>query len=182
MFYLQTFEEAALCETLSKNVSKSGYVKPTPVQKHGIPIISAGRDIMACAQTGSGKTVKISLKNKRQSCKLAFGLCVNVFPSIRLHSCYLFCSSWWLTAWPPVASVNSRSRKPLSWPQRGSSSTRFTWRPGSFPLGTLRFGIWQSNADIGIRVAKNNLLWHDMSVRDVQSRHLSLITNHLLLS
>ncbi|KAG7481446.1 hypothetical protein MATL_G00066900 [Megalops atlanticus] len=32
-----TFEEAGLCETLSRNVSKSGYVKPTPVQKHGIP-------------------------------------------------------------------------------------------------------------------------------------------------
>lgn len=55
---VQTFDEAALCETLKKNVSKSGYVKPTPVQKHGIPIISAGRDMMACAQTGSGKTVR----------------------------------------------------------------------------------------------------------------------------
>uniref|UniRef100_A0A672LE14 RNA helicase n=1 Tax=Sinocyclocheilus grahami TaxID=75366 RepID=A0A672LE14_SINGR len=47
-----------LCESLRKNVTKSGYVKPTPVQKHGIPIISAGRDLMACAQTGSGKTVR----------------------------------------------------------------------------------------------------------------------------
>lgn len=57
-FLLQTFDEAQLCESLRKNVSKSGYVKPTPVQKHGIPIISAGRDLMACAQTGSGKTVR----------------------------------------------------------------------------------------------------------------------------
>uniref|UniRef100_A0A669C234 RNA helicase n=1 Tax=Oreochromis niloticus TaxID=8128 RepID=A0A669C234_ORENI len=54
---IMTFDEAALCESLKRNVSKSGYVKPTPVQKHGIPIISAGRDLMACAQTGSGKTV-----------------------------------------------------------------------------------------------------------------------------
>ncbi|XP_075999839.1 putative ATP-dependent RNA helicase DDX4 [Genypterus blacodes] len=58
---IMTFEEAALCETLSRNVSKSGYVKPTPVQKHGIPIVSAGRDIMACAQTGSGKTAAFLL-------------------------------------------------------------------------------------------------------------------------
>ncbi|KAJ8262760.1 hypothetical protein COCON_G00152170 [Conger conger] len=56
-----TFEEAGLCETLARNVSRSGYVKPTPVQKHGIPIIRAGRDLMACAQTGSGKTAAFLL-------------------------------------------------------------------------------------------------------------------------
>ncbi|XP_034459468.1 probable ATP-dependent RNA helicase DDX4 isoform X2 [Hippoglossus hippoglossus] len=58
---LMTFEEAHLCDSLAKNVNKSGYVKPTPVQKHGIPIISAGRDLMACAQTGSGKTAAFLL-------------------------------------------------------------------------------------------------------------------------
>ncbi|KAK2856706.1 hypothetical protein Q5P01_005441 [Channa striata] len=58
---ISSFEEAALCESLRKNVSKSGYVKPTPVQKHGIPIIFAGRDLMACAQTGSGKTAAFLL-------------------------------------------------------------------------------------------------------------------------
>nr|USE40364.1 ATP-dependent RNA helicase [Rachycentron canadum] len=58
---IMSFDEAALCESLRKNVSKSGYVKPTPVQKHGIPIISAGRDLMACAQTGSGKTAAFLL-------------------------------------------------------------------------------------------------------------------------
>ncbi|XP_072514622.1 probable ATP-dependent RNA helicase DDX4 [Salminus brasiliensis] len=58
---IMTFEEAGLCETLRRNVAKSGYVKPTPVQKHGIPIISAKRDLMACAQTGSGKTAAFLL-------------------------------------------------------------------------------------------------------------------------
>ncbi|XP_015813330.1 probable ATP-dependent RNA helicase DDX4 isoform X2 [Nothobranchius furzeri] len=58
---IMTFEEAGLCESLKKNISKSGYVKPTPVQKHGIPIISAGRDLMASAQTGSGKTAAFLL-------------------------------------------------------------------------------------------------------------------------
>ncbi|KAG8035056.1 hypothetical protein G9C98_001546 [Cotesia typhae] len=38
------------------NIKKSNYTKPTPVQKHAIPIILQGRDLMACAQTGSGKT------------------------------------------------------------------------------------------------------------------------------
>ncbi|RXM93724.1 putative ATP-dependent RNA helicase DDX4 [Acipenser ruthenus] len=55
-----TFDEAGLCDTLNKNISKSGYVKPTPVQKHGIPIVLGGCDLMACAQTGSGKTVGLS--------------------------------------------------------------------------------------------------------------------------
>ncbi|XP_048875283.1 probable ATP-dependent RNA helicase DDX4 isoform X2 [Brienomyrus brachyistius] len=56
-----SFEEAGLCESLSRNVMKSGYVKPTPVQKYGIPITKAGRDLMACAQTGSGKTAAFLL-------------------------------------------------------------------------------------------------------------------------
>lgn len=59
LFVFQSFDEAELCESLRKSISKSGYVKPTPVQKHGIPIIFAGRDLMACAQTGSGKTVSV---------------------------------------------------------------------------------------------------------------------------
>lgn len=66
----QTFDEANLCDSLRTTVSKSGYVKPTPVQKHGIPIISAGRDLMACAQTGSGKTVRAINHHHRQLMRL----------------------------------------------------------------------------------------------------------------
>lgn len=54
---ITSFEEAALYDTFKENVKKANYVKPTPVQKHSIPAILAGRDLMACAQTGSGKTV-----------------------------------------------------------------------------------------------------------------------------
>ncbi|XP_037601707.1 probable ATP-dependent RNA helicase DDX4 isoform X3 [Cebus imitator] len=56
-----TFEEANLCQTLSNNIAKAGYTKLTPVQKYSIPIILAGRDLMACAQTGSGKTAAFLL-------------------------------------------------------------------------------------------------------------------------
>nr|CEL68940.1 TPA: ATP-dependent RNA helicase, putative [Neospora caninum Liverpool] len=41
---------------LLQNVSRVNYTKPTPIQKNSIPTILSGRDLMACAQTGSGKT------------------------------------------------------------------------------------------------------------------------------
>ncbi|KAM3585410.1 uncharacterized protein V6R79_017114 [Siganus canaliculatus] len=78
---IMTFDEAALCESLRKNVSKSGYVKPTPVQKHGIPIISAGRDLMACAQTGSGKTAAFLLPILQQL--MADGVAASSFSELQ---------------------------------------------------------------------------------------------------
>ncbi|PWV17455.1 ATP-dependent RNA helicase HEL67 [Trypanosoma cruzi] len=41
---------------LKENVARCRYQKPTPVQKYGIPVVLCGHDLMACAQTGSGKT------------------------------------------------------------------------------------------------------------------------------
>ena len=55
--HISTFEECGFSESAQKNVERCKYTRPTPVQKYAIPIIMAGRDLMACAQTGSGKTV-----------------------------------------------------------------------------------------------------------------------------
>ena len=49
-------QEADLGAALRENVRRAGYALPTPVQRYAIPAALAGRDVMACAQTGSGKT------------------------------------------------------------------------------------------------------------------------------
>ena len=53
---IPAFAEAVLSPVLLGNISRSKYSTPTPVQEYAIPIIMSGRDLMACAQTGSGKT------------------------------------------------------------------------------------------------------------------------------
>ncbi|KAK7330122.1 hypothetical protein VNO77_24308 [Canavalia gladiata] len=53
---VDAFDKTDLDEGLKKNIERCKYVKPTPVQRYAIPIAVAGRDLMVCAQTGSGKT------------------------------------------------------------------------------------------------------------------------------
>ncbi|KAJ6571744.1 P-loop containing nucleoside triphosphate hydrolase protein [Mycena capillaripes] len=50
------FTSPPLDPVLLENIGYARYTNPTPVQKYSIPIVAGGRDLMACAQTGSGKT------------------------------------------------------------------------------------------------------------------------------
>ena len=50
------FKEMGLCNEILSSINDIGYKKPTEIQKKSIPHILMGRDILGCAQTGTGKT------------------------------------------------------------------------------------------------------------------------------
>jgi len=56
-----SFKELGLSAELLRAVNEQGYSEPTPVQRQAIPIILQGRDILAGAQTGTGKTAGFTL-------------------------------------------------------------------------------------------------------------------------
>ena len=56
-----SFEELGLREELLKALATKGYTAPTPIQSKAIPVILAGKDIFARAQTGTGKTDAFAL-------------------------------------------------------------------------------------------------------------------------
>ena len=55
------FEELGLTEPLLRAVRAEGYEIATPIQSQAIPLIAAGRDLVGCAQTGTGKTAAFAL-------------------------------------------------------------------------------------------------------------------------
>ncbi|XP_029283571.1 ATP-dependent RNA helicase DDX3X-like isoform X2 [Cottoperca gobio] len=59
--HIDVFHDVDMGEIIMANIALSRYDSPTPVQKHAIPIIKTKRDLMACAQTGSGKTAAFLL-------------------------------------------------------------------------------------------------------------------------
>ncbi len=54
---MKQFSELPLCEVLQANLAKNHFVTPTPVQAQAIPPAIEGRDVLATAQTGTGKTL-----------------------------------------------------------------------------------------------------------------------------
>jgi ATP-dependent RNA helicase RhlE len=56
-----TFEELKLAEPLLRAVKQEGYTTPTPIQNQAIPPALEGRDVLGCAQTGTGKTAAFAL-------------------------------------------------------------------------------------------------------------------------
>ncbi len=58
---MTTFNDLGLAESLLRAVAEQGYQSPSPVQAQAIPPVLEGRDVMAAAQTGTGKTAAFTL-------------------------------------------------------------------------------------------------------------------------
>jgi ATP-dependent RNA helicase RhlE len=56
-----TFKQLMLSEPLLKALNRQGYTTPTPIQEQSIPVILSKRDLLGCAQTGTGKTAAFAL-------------------------------------------------------------------------------------------------------------------------
>ncbi len=56
-----TFNDLGLIEPILKALQEEGYTHPTPIQEQAIPHLIKGRDLLGCAQTGTGKTAAFAI-------------------------------------------------------------------------------------------------------------------------
>ena len=56
-----SFNQLQLIEPVLKALSEEGYTQPTPIQERSIPVILEKRDLLGCAQTGTGKTAAFTI-------------------------------------------------------------------------------------------------------------------------
>ncbi|MBY0480567.1 MAG: DEAD/DEAH box helicase [Chitinophagaceae bacterium] len=63
------FEQLSLIEPILSALKHEGYTTPTPIQEQAIPSILEGRDLLGCAQTGTGKTAAFAIPVLQLLCK-----------------------------------------------------------------------------------------------------------------
>lgn len=56
-----TFNDLGIIDPILKALSSEGYTQPTPIQEQAIPILLKGKDLLGCAQTGTGKTAAFAV-------------------------------------------------------------------------------------------------------------------------
>ena len=56
-----SFKELGLSQALLNAIERKGYEKPSPIQEKCIPVALEGKDVLASAQTGTGKTAGFAL-------------------------------------------------------------------------------------------------------------------------
>lgn len=63
-----TFKALGITPSILKALEAEGYKRPTPIQQQAIPILLRGKDLLACAQTGTGKTAAFSIPILQHLC------------------------------------------------------------------------------------------------------------------
>ena len=56
-----TFKDLGIIEPILKALGQEGYTQPTPIQEQAIPVLLKGKDLLGCAQTGTGKTAAFAI-------------------------------------------------------------------------------------------------------------------------
>jgi ATP-dependent RNA helicase RhlE len=56
-----TFRNLGIIQPILDALSAEGYTQPTPIQEQAIPILLKGKDLLGCAQTGTGKTAAFTI-------------------------------------------------------------------------------------------------------------------------
>src|ERR1700754_4944474 len=69
-----SFSNLKLIEPLLKALNDEGYTTPTPIQEQSIPIILSRKDLLGCAQTGTGKTAAFAIPLLQLLCEDAAGV------------------------------------------------------------------------------------------------------------
>ncbi|MEM6346575.1 MAG: DEAD/DEAH box helicase [Bacteroidota bacterium] len=64
-----TFDQLGVIAPILKSLDEEGYTHPTPIQEQAIPVLLQGRDLLGCAQTGTGKTAAFAIPIIQQLCE-----------------------------------------------------------------------------------------------------------------
>ncbi|MGH1436180.1 MAG: DEAD/DEAH box helicase [Lewinella sp.] len=64
-----TFNSLGIIDPILRALEVKGYTKPTPIQEQAIPILLEGKDLLGCAQTGTGKTAAFAIPIIQQLCE-----------------------------------------------------------------------------------------------------------------
>jgi len=99
------FSQLGLPAALQDNLDSLGYQQMTPIQAQSLPLVLAGKDLIAKAKTGSGKTA-------------AFGLGLLAHWTSVVWKCKHWCSAppaSWPTRWPPRSAVWHAACQTSNW-------------------------------------------------------------------
>ena len=123
-----TFNSLNIIDPILKAIAEEGYITPTPIQVKSIPLVLEGKDIIGCAQTGTGKTAAFAVpilqllsRNTSHGTRKKFPKALIVTPTRELaiqigekfsclwqaHTDKAYCYLWWSKSKLPGICIKS---------------------------------------------------------------------------